>query len=83
MSRTLTVLALPVTTLSLATVIFSNPTGTESLQSPVTAAHVPQTVVEMRLAEAGAPVAVTKTNWQESANASIIVPISPPGRPKR
>ena len=56
MSRTLTVLALPVTTLSLATVIFSNPMGTESLQSPITAAHIPQTVVEMRLAEAGAPV---------------------------
>jgi hypothetical protein len=82
MSRTLTVLALPVTTISLATVIFTNPVG-GSVQSPVESAYVPQTVVDMRLAEAGVPVAVTKTNWQETGNASVIVPISPPGPPKR
>lgn len=83
MSRTLTVLALPVVTLSFAAVVYSGPTGSTSVLSPVNSVAMPQTVVEMRHADTGVPIAVTRTNWQETSDGSPIVPTSPPGRPKR
>ncbi len=83
MNRTWTVLALPVATLSIATVVLSSPAGsTTELSTPATTA-LPQTVVDLPYAETGAAIAVTKTNWQETGNSSVTTPISPPGRPKR
>ena len=81
MRRILTVLALPVTTLALAAVLLS--AQSETVAGPAPSASLPRATGDVRNVDTGAPVAITKTNWQETSDGSVIVPTSPPGRPKR
>lgn len=80
MRRLLTVLALPVATLALMVTLVST---SGSTQAPATSATLPQTTADIRGVDAGAAVAITKTNWTETGDGSVIVPPGGGGRPKR
>jgi len=80
MRRIFTVLALPVMTLALGAVLFSAPS--QSVAGPASSASFTSTGDVSRI-DAGAAVAITKTNWQETGDGSVIVPTSGGGRPKR
>lgn len=75
MHKTLTILALPVVTLALFAVLLSS-------QSSISAVPA-STTSDIRHVDAGAPIAITQTNWTETGDGSTIVPTSPSGRPKR
>lgn len=80
MRRLLTVLALPAATLALLLTLMAT---TGNTKAPVTTTHLPQATADVRTADVGAPVAVIKTNWQETNDGSVIVPPGGKGRPKR
>lgn len=80
MRQALTALALPAITVALAGVLWAGQSSSASGLAP-SVGSLPSVPTQVQRVETGTSVAVTRTNWQETTDASTVS--GTPGRPKR